>query len=58
MSPRVYGQDLDGKSHHSIVFDTLTYAAFNYFHSLFYKDGKKIVPSNIGELLTAQSLAY
>lgn len=58
MSPRIYSQDLNGVEHQSIAFDTLTYAVFNYFHSLFYRDGKKVVPENIGDLLTAQSLAY
>ena len=30
----------------------------NYYKDLFYKDGKKIIPANISELLTARALAY
>lgn len=29
----------------------------NYYHGLFYKDKVKIVPRNLGELLTARGLA-
>lgn len=58
MSPRIKDTPLNGKTHQSILFDTLTYPAFNYYHELFYKDGKKFVPLNIQELLTARSLAY
>lgn len=58
MSPRTYNATLKGKVHQSIVFDTLTYPAFNYFHELFYKDKIKIVPLNIQELLTPRGLAY
>ena len=31
---------------------------FNEFHNLFYPNGSKLVPLNIGELLTPLSLAY
>jgi len=41
MSPRIKDVELKGKTHQSIYFDTLTYAAFNYYHELFYKDKKK-----------------
>lgn len=54
-SPRLYKER---KIHESIAFDTLTYPIFNYYHELFYKDNIKIVPLNIGELLTARGLAY
>jgi hypothetical protein len=36
----------------------MTSPIFNEFYDLFYKDGKKIIPKNIGELLTPISLAY
>jgi hypothetical protein len=58
MSPRIYDAPLKGKTHQSIVFDTLTYSAFNSFHELFYKDNKKIVPLNIHDLITPRGLAY
>ena len=57
-SPRKYKAKLKGKTYESIVFDTLTYSVFNYYHELFYKDNKKVVPLSIGEHLTARSLAY
>lgn len=31
---------------------------FNYYRDLFYPEGKKIIPKNINNLLTARSLAY
>jgi hypothetical protein len=41
------------------VFATLSFVCFAYYRNLFYDPaGKKIVPSNIGELLTAVGLAY
>lgn len=58
MSPRIKDVELKGKTHQSIYFDTLTYAAFNYYHELFYKDKKKILPFNIQGLLTPRGLAY
>ena len=58
MTPVIYEAKLKDKVHRSIIFDTLTYPAFNYYHELFYKNKKKIVPSNIEELLTARSLAF
>lgn len=58
MTPKIKDAQLKDKTHQSIFFDTLTYDAFNYYYDLFYKDKKKIVPSNIEDLLTARSLAY
>jgi hypothetical protein len=58
MSPRIKDAVVNGKTHQSIYFDTLTYAAFNYYHELFYMDKKKIVPLNIQDLLTPIGLAY
>lgn len=58
MSPRIKDAAVNGKTHQCIYFNTLTYEAFNYYHELFYKDKKKMVPLNIKELLTAKGLAY
>jgi hypothetical protein len=58
MSPRIKDVAVNGKTYQSIYFDTLTYEALNYYHELFYKDKKKIVPLNIQELLTAKGLPY
>lgn len=42
----------------SIYFTTRQLTAITELHKLFYKEGKKIVPLNIGSLLTEKSLAY
>jgi len=47
-----------GKSYSSIRFNSYSLPCFNELYELFYVDGKKVVPSNIGELLTPLSLAY
>ena len=58
MTPKIKDAKLQDKVHQSIYFDTLIYKAFNYYYYLFYKNKRKIVSSNIEELLTARSLAY
>jgi hypothetical protein len=42
----------------SIYFETYSLPCFNEIYSLFYLNGKKIIPKNIEELLTPQGLAY
>lgn len=42
----------------NIRFETYSLPCFNYYYELFYPQGKKIIPLNIGELLTPVSLAY
>lgn len=41
----------------SILFGTAHYPEFTWFHDMFYPDGKKIVPENIGEYVDEQALA-
>ena len=41
-----------------IYFNTYSLPCFVPLYDLFYPDGKKIIPSNIGELLTESSLAH
>jgi hypothetical protein len=41
-----------------ILFSTYSLPCFNVLHSMFYPNGKKIVPLNIEELLTPLGLAY
>jgi len=41
-----------------IYFKTYSLPCLNYYHELFYKKGVKVVQKNIGELFTAQALAY
>jgi len=42
----------------SVYFTTRQLTAITELHTLFYPAGRKIVPLNIGSLLTAKSLAY
>lgn len=49
---------LTGLVYSRIMFNTFSLSCFNEFHSLFYSAGTKIVPLNIGDLLTPLSLAY
>ena len=59
--PKVYIRKPDvrtNKVYSSLQFKTLAYPCLNYFYNLFYKDKKKIIPSNISDWLTARALAY
>lgn len=42
----------------SVWFSTLHCPVFNPYYELFYPNGVKVVPINIGELLTARGLAF
>lgn len=42
----------------SVYFVTRQLIAITELHTLFYRDGRKVVPFNISSLLTAKSLAY
>lgn len=46
------------KIYHAIKFNTRSLPCFNEFRDLFYKEGVKIIPYNLGELLTPVGLAY
>jgi len=47
-----------GKIYSQVYFNTYSLSCFNYYRDLFYVDGVKRIPLNIGELLTPVSLAY
>lgn len=47
-----------GKTRNNISFATVSLPCFNKFYDEFYMDGKKVIPANIAEYLTAVSLAY
>ena len=47
-----------GKVYSTIAFKTLRHPSLNQFQELFYKNGVKIVPMNIAELLTPVGLAF
>jgi len=42
----------------SVYFTTRQLITITELHTLFYRDGRKIVPFNIGSLITDKSLAY
>jgi LAGLIDADG DNA endonuclease family len=48
----------NNKIYSSIQFKTLALPSLNFYKDLFYKDGKKIIPANISDLLIAKALAY
>lgn len=48
----------NNKVYSSVGFATFSLPCFNYYHDLFYDNGVKIVPLNIGELFTSVGLAY
>jgi hypothetical protein len=59
--PKVYIRKPDkrtNKIYSSMQFKTLALLCLNYYYDLFYKEGKKIIPSNISDLLTARAFAY
>ena len=57
--PRTFVDKKTNNTYSSVYFTTLTLPCFNYYRSLFYnKENKKIVPSNISQLLTPRGLAY
>ena len=47
-----------GNIYTRITFRTFALPCFNEIYNLFYLEGVKTIPSNIGELLTGLSLAY
>ena len=47
-----------GKIYVSMTFETFTLPCFNELYDLFYVAGKKVIPNNISEFLTAAGLAY
>ena len=47
-----------GNIYNSIYFYSYSLPCVNEFYSLFYVAGKKVIPSNIAELLTPLGLAY
>lgn len=47
-----------GKIYSRVYFLTYSLPCFNYYYDLFYVNGVKKIPLNIGELLTPVGLAY
>lgn len=53
-----YPTIVSSKGHYGIVFFTRSLACFTEFYNNFYKEGKKIVPLDIYNLLTIESIAH
>nr|QVG61594.1 hypothetical protein [Rhizoctonia sp.] len=56
--PKMDYTTLSGKVYSSLYFKTYSLPCFGELYNSFYPFGRKIVPLNIGELLTPSSLAY
>jgi len=58
--PKIYRRidKRTNKTYSTIQFSTLTSPLFNYYYNIFYVNGNKVIPANLGELLTARGLAY
>lgn len=61
LEPRIYTQSLKingiEKKYNGYEFNTYTFRSFNWIYKMFYKKGKKIIHSNIGNYLTPLALA-
>lgn len=60
-APKSYTRSPDkrtGKAYSRISFKTRAFPCFTDLYNLFYVEGKKIVPMNIGDLFTPMSLIY
>jgi hypothetical protein len=57
-NPKTSFISLKEKKQSYMRFYTYSLPCFNEFHDLFYFEGKKIIPLNIGDLFTTKSLAY
>lgn len=55
--PRAREQTRAEKVHQKYGFNTLSLATLRFYGTLFYKDGKKVVPKIVGKLVTPLSLA-
>jgi len=61
LAPRVFNKlphKLTGKIYSKIIFQTCSLPCFNELYDLFYVNGKKTIPQNIGDLLTPLGLAF
>jgi hypothetical protein len=54
----IYLDKRNNKVFISVAFNTYSLPCFNYYHKLFYVNGVKRIPLNIGDLLSPQALAY
>jgi hypothetical protein len=47
-----------GRDYTKCKFKTRSLPIFEEFHTMFYLNGNKVIPSNIGEIITPRSLAF
>lgn len=66
LEPRMYtrklkksggGEHLLVKNYYGYEFNTFTFRSFNWIYEMFYKKGKKVISSNIGQYITPLALA-
>ena len=61
LEPRIYTRSLKingiEKKYSGYEFNTYTFRSFDWIYKMFYKDGKKRIHSNLGNLLTPLALA-
>ncbi len=60
LQPRQYTRTIkskEGKVYYGFEFNTFTFRSFSSIYKSFYKNGKKVIPSNIYEYLTPLALA-
>jgi LAGLIDADG DNA endonuclease family len=57
-SPRLSQAKVRGNSYDYLAFSTRSLPYFTEFHTLFYPNGIKLIPSNIIDLLTPVGLAF
>ena len=60
LPPRQYSRIIKSKPgiiYYGFEFNTFTFTSFNWIHKMFYKNGIKKIPFNIGEYLTPLALA-
>ena len=55
---RSWEDSRSNKQYEALQFATMALPCFNMFRDIFYSNGKKVVPSNIDELLTDIGLAH
>jgi len=60
LQPRQYTRTIknkEGKIYYGYEFNTFTFRSFSWIHSMFYNNGRKVIPKNIYEYLTPLALA-
>lgn len=55
--PDVKSKTVKGKNYQNIWFTTLSDVKMRYYGKIFYKDGKKVIPKNIKNLLSPLTMA-